>query len=235
MKREIGETELDIIYEDQWIIVVDKPSGLLSISTGREGEITAYSIMRKYMEGAHPRSRDRRIHNDWQRLFIVHRLDKDTSGVLIFAKDAHTKEILQTHWNEIVLERQYIAIVEGRPSKDEGRIQTFLFQDPISYKIWSSSRDNGGKIAITDYHLLKSNNNYSMVEFQLQTGRKNQIRVHCQDLGCPIAGDKKYGAKTNPIGRLALHARCICLVHPYKNEEFEFISKLPNIFKRIKF
>ena len=250
MPNPSSELQLHIIYEDEWIIVVDTPAGLLTMSTGKEGEVTAYSILRQYVqdqqrgrgrqrfvhreERNHDR-RDRRIHNDWQRLFIVHRLDRDTSGVLIFAKDQQTKDILQDNWNEIVLTRRYIALVEGHPAQAEGTIQTYLFQDPISLMVRSSVKDNGGKIAITHYRTLKSNAEYSLLECELETGRKNQIRVHCQDLGCPIAGDRKYGAKSNPLARLGLHAECVCLIHPYKNEEFEFHSKLPRIFKRIKF
>ncbi len=227
---------LDIIYEDEWIIVIDKPSGLLTMSTGAEGEVTAYSLTRAYVEGRRPQDRRRgRYGRQEQGLFIVHRLDRDTSGLLIFAKDIRTKEILQEHWNELLLSRCYTAIVEGHPAQPEGTLKTYLFQDPISLRVWSSPKDNGGKLAITRYRTMKQNQDYTMLECELETGRKNQIRVQCEGMGCPVAGDRRYGAKTNPLGRLALHARRIVLIHPYENEEFEFSSKLPDVFRRIKF
>lgn len=231
--------KLKFLYEDEWIIVVEKTAGLLTMSAGREGEETAYSILTAYMaekEGfRNGRARNGHGRRRQQNLFIVHRLDRDTSGILVFAKDFQTKEILQTHWDEIMLSRKYIAIVEGRPAPEEGIIRTWLTEDPRSLKVWSSPRNNGGKLAVTRYRTIRRNNTYSMIECELETGRKNQIRVHCAGMGCPIAGDRKYGAKTSPINRMALHAQSIVMLHPYLDGEFEFTSKLPNAFRKVRF
>lgn len=225
--RSVGEQKqnpnhkVKIVYEDDYIIVVDKKPGVLSMSTGKDGEQTAYSVVLEHV---------RRRHRD-NRIFIVHRLDRDTSGLLLFAKSQEIQELLQRYWNENVIERKYVAVVEGCPEKDKGRIISWLTENPKSLKISSSPIDNGGKKAVTDYALIKFNGHYSMLEVSLQTGRKNQIRVQLASIGHPVAGDKRYGAKTNPLGRLCLHARILSFVHPATGEIMRFDTDIPSIFR----
>lgn len=215
--------DLEIIYEDDWMIVVDKPSGLLSMSTGKPGEDTVYS----------------RIHDYIGRIFIVHRLDKDTSGLLVFAKDEDTKLALQENWKEAVLERKYTAILEGRIDDEEGWIESWLYESPKSMKVHcyglrpGDSPDRpprkGWQFATTrcrtQEHLTIERKEYTRVEFKLETGRKNQIRVHSEWIGHPIAGDRKYGAATNPFGRLALHAHTLSFIHPWTGKIMRFTSR----------
>lgn len=210
-----------IVYEDDHIIVVDKKPGVLTMSTGREGEQTAYSVMMDHV----------RHYNRDNRVFIVHRLDRDTSGLLLFAKSEEMQEILQRNWNENIIRRTYVAVVEGRVEKNEDRIVSWLIENPRSLKMESSPTDNGGKQAITRYRRLKDNGNYSLVELNLETGRKNQIRVQMASIGHPIAGDKRYGAQTNPIGRLCLHARTLKFIHPDNGQVMNFDTDIPEAFR----
>lgn len=205
-----GRRKLDILYEDDCIIVADKPSGLLTMSTGKEGEITAYSILTDYVRSARGGKNTR----DKGRIFIVHRLDRDTSGVIVFAKDEQTKHALQDDWNETILERKYIAAVEGTLEYDEGTVASYLKDNPKSMKVSSSWTDNGGKYSVTHFKVLRSSGQYSLVEFELETGRKNQIRVHASVIGNPVAGDRKYGSASNPLHRLCLHASTLVFHHP---------------------
>ena len=218
-----GRRKLDILYEDDCIIVADKPSGLLTMSTGKEGEITAYSILTDYVRSA----RGGRNTRDKGRIFIVHRLDRDTSGVIVFAKDEQTKHALQDDWNETILERKYIAAVEGTLEYDEGTVASYLKDNPKSMKVSSSWTDNGGKYSVTHFKVLRSSGQYSLVEFELETGRKNQIRVHASVIGNPVAGDRKYGAASNPFGRLALHAATLSFRHPHTGKILTFTSPVP--------
>ncbi|MGM9734827.1 MAG: RluA family pseudouridine synthase [Candidatus Cryptobacteroides sp.] len=232
---------MEIIYEDEWLIVVNKPSGLLTMSTGRADDVTAYSLLTDYVRQKSGRRRD----VGQERIFIVHRLDRDTSGLLLFAKDQDTKEMLQENWNETVLERKYVAILEGHIDSEEGWIETWLRENPKSMKMQCMAAgkgedpdrlmNDGWKFASSHCHTLNKgmidNQAYTMVEFELETGRKNQIRVHAQWIGHPVAGDRKYGAKTNPIGRLALHARTLSFTHPRTGNPLSFTSRLPKGFK----
>ena len=226
-----GRNGLEILYEDGSIIVADKPGGLLTMSTGREGEITAYSILTDYVRSGRG-SRDRK-QGERRRIFIVHRLDRDTSGVIVFAKDPETKYALQEDWNEIVLERKYVAVLEGTPARQEGTIASYLRDNPKSMKVSSSMTDNGGKYSVTHYRVIRPAEDYALVEFELETGRKNQIRVHAADIGHPVAGDRKYGARTNPIRRLALHARILSFRHPYTGETLTFDTGIPRQFLKL--
>lgn len=218
---------LAIIYEDEWIIVVDKPSGLLTMSTGRSGEETAYSMLQDYISKG--------------RIFIVHRLDRDTSGLLVFAKDEETKRALQDNWEDAVIERKYHALLEGRIEDEEGWIETWLYESPKSFKVHVYALEKGQdrnrpprkdwKFASTHCRTLGHHSiegrSYTAVEFELETGRKNQIRAHASWIGHPIAGDRKYGAGTNPIGRLALHARTLAFIHPWTGKTMRFNAELP--------
>lgn len=226
VKKRGGEkdTRVKIVFEDDWLIVVDKRSGVLSMSTGRPGETTAYSLLSDYVK---------RVYGKDSKIFIVHRIDRETSGLIIFSKDEKTKHALQENWNSSVLERKYCAILEGRPSEDQGTVHSWLSENPKSLKVTSSPTDDGGKESVTHYRVLSHGKHYSLVEFELETGRKHQIRVHSALLGCPVTGDRRYGAADNPAGRIALHARSIVFRHPVTGKVMSFDTGLPNIFKAV--
>jgi len=212
---------INILYEDKDIIVIDKPSGLLSISTQKEKEITAYHIIMNYLK-----SKNKNSH-----IFVVHRLDKDTSGVLMFAKNEKVKYLYQDNWNDIVNKRTYIGIVEGIVKEKSKTIKTYLTEDNFN-KVYSTSKKEG-KEAITHYKLLKSNTKFSLLEINIDTGRKNQIRVHMSELNNPILGDKKYGSKYNSIKRLGLHAYKLKIKNPITNKEMNFVAPIPFEFLEI--
>jgi len=212
---------ITILFEDKDIIVVEKESGLLSMSTGKKSDRTAYSILKDHVKNENSRNK----------VFIVHRLDRETSGVMIFAKTALAQQLFQSEWKTYVLNRTYNALVEGRVKTKEGVITSWL-KENRAFVVYSSPKNNGGKKAISYYKVLKQNSRNSLVEVSLETGRKNQIRVHMQDLGHSIVGDKKYGASTNPIKRIGLHARTIEFKHPITGKVMKFTSEVPNSFKR---
>ena len=207
---------LNIVYEDNDLIVVEKASGLLSMGTERDKTKTAYHILNDYVKSKNPRNH----------VLILHRLDKETSGIMMFAKNLKTQEILQKNWNEMILERKYVAILEGCPREEQGQVKSYITENKAF--VVHSARD--GKLAITNYTVLKSNRQYSLVELNLETGRKNQIRVHMQELGHPVAGDKKYGATKDPIRRLALHAFKLHFTHPITGKEMKFETPIPSKF-----
>ena len=221
---EIGQAKTNydlpfsILYEDNYLVVIDKPAGLLTMGTDREKDKTAY-----HQVGVYLKKKDPKAH-----VFIVHRLDQDTSGVLIFAKDEKTKKLLQEHWNERVSLRQYIALVEGCPKKKKGTINQPLKESKTQMVYISKD----GKEAITDYEVMVTNHYYSVIACRLRTGRKNQIRVHLSSISCPIVGDDKYGASTNPLRRLGLHCEKIKFKHPYSNEDLLIEAKLPDVFQK---
>lgn len=221
-KKEFHSSLLKIIYEDAYLIVADKREGLLSIATERQRERTAYSILTEYVQRS---ARQRRI-------FIVHRLDKDTSGLMVFAKDEKTKRTLQDNWRQIVTDRRYVAVLSGEMEKEEGTVTSWLKDNQV-YVTYSSVNDNGGDRAITHYQVIKRRNNYTLVEVKLETGRKNQIRVHMQNLQHPVIGDIKYGNGDNPIGRLGLHAFKLCFYHPVTKELLNFETPYPASFKQL--
>lgn len=210
---------INILYEDKDIIVIDKPSGLLSISTQKEKEITAYHIVMNYLK-------NKNCH-----IFIIHRLDKDTSGVLMFAKNEKVKHLYQNNWNNIVSKRTYIGIVEGIVKEKSKTIKTYLKEDNFN-KVYSTNKKDG-KEAITHYKMIKSNNKFSLLEINIDTGRKNQIRVHMSELNNPIIGDKKYGSKYNPIKRLGLHAYKLKVKNPITNKQMNFVAPIPFEFLEI--
>ncbi|MDE6175594.1 MAG: RluA family pseudouridine synthase, partial [Duncaniella sp.] len=189
---------LKLIYEDDDIIVVNKGYGLLSMGTDKIKEGTAYNILREYLKWQDPRNK----------LFIVHRLDRDTSGLMVFAKSQEAKEKLQHNWNNMVIARKYLAVVEGKPDPEEGEVRSYLAENS-RFEVYSTDKPEEGQLAVTRYRTLRSRNGYSLMEVSLDTGRKNQIRVHMKDLGHPIAGDRRYGAKSSPIHRMALHAQTL--------------------------
>lgn len=210
---------LNIIYENDEFVVINKPAGLLSMSDGHEKEKTAYHMVSEYLKNK----------NKNNKVFIVHRLDRETSGVLMFCKNEKIRNILQDNWNDIVDKRGYIAFVEGKMKKKKGIIKNYLAQSQTQ-QVYITSKEKG-KLAITHYRVIKESRYYSLLEIFLDTGRKNQIRVHLSSLGHPIVGDKKYGAKYNPIKRMGLHAHIFAFTHPLTHEKFEFVAKTPESFQ----
>jgi len=210
---------IKIIHEDDDIIIIDKEAGMLSIATDREKTKTAYSMLSAHVKSQSPDNR----------IFVVHRLDRDTSGLMMFAKNENVKRKVQSSWEESISERTYIAVVEGIPVKPEGTITSFLHESKAMI-VYSSQNPEHGQKAITHYETMQTGNIYALLKVNLDTGRKNQIRVHLQTLGYPIAGDKKYGAKTNPIGRLGLHAWVLAFEHPVSHEKLRFETSIPGKF-----
>ncbi len=213
--------DFKILFEDDALIVVDKPAGLLTIASDKEKEKTAYHQVRAYVQAKNPK----------HRIFVVHRLDRDTSGVLVFAKNEKLKKDLQDNWEFFVKHRVYEAVVEGRLPQSTGTIESYL-HETATHLVYSAS-PKGGKKAVTKYDVLRTEGKYSLVRLYLQTGRKNQIRVHMKEAGCPVAGDKKYDAKTNPIHRLALHASSLSLTRPDTNETLTWTSRLPRLLANL--
>ncbi|RLL40387.1 RluA family pseudouridine synthase [Oceanobacillus piezotolerans] len=218
-KREDVLTGMKILFEDEDIIVINKDAGLLTIATEKEKKLTAYFQLTEYVKRKNPQGR----------IFIVHRLDKDTSGVMLFAKKEKVKRKLQDDWKDMVKERTYVALVEGDVKNPTGKIKSWL-KESKTHMVYSSPVKNDGQLAITHYKKLQSNGRFSLLELQLETGRKNQIRVHMQDIGHSIVGDKKYGASENPIGRLGLHAKVLSFHHPYNNRLMLFRADVPKSF-----
>jgi len=210
-----------VLYEDADIIVIDKPAGMLSVSTDKESGNTAYRIVNDYVQA-----------RGGARVFIVHRLDRETSGVLLLAKSEPVKRKLQENWDDCAVQRGYTAVVEGNVQPPEGKITSWLKQT-ATLLVYSSGKKGDGKLAVTNYRTLQASDEYSLLEISLETGRKNQIRVHMKDMGHPVAGDKKYGAHTNPFGRLALHAGVLVVRHPASGEEMRFESPVPGTWKKL--
>jgi 23S rRNA pseudouridine1911/1915/1917 synthase len=210
---------LNIIFEDQFIIVIEKQAGLLSIATATAKEQTAFSILSEHVKKRDPKNK----------IFVLHRLDRDTSGVMMFAKSEEVQQLLQNAWKESVLERSYIAVVEGPVTQEQGTIISWLTESK-ALKMYSSRTPNDGQKAVTNYRVLKKNKHYSLLEVNLETGRKNQIRVHMQDIGHSVIGDKKYGATKQPIARLGLHARVLAFRHPITGEQLRYESNIPQEF-----
>lgn len=213
---------LRIVYEDDWIIVVHKDSGLLTIATETEKEHTAFAYLSAYLK----------FYRRTDKIFIVHRIDRMTSGLLIFAKNENVQRILRSNWDEMVLSRQYVAVVEGRMEYTEGTVSTWLDEDPVSTRVYVS-RPGVGKRAVTHYRLIDEVPGLSLLELELETGRKNQIRVHMKHIGHTLAGDKKYGSKIDPIGRLCLHARQIEFEHPMTGRTLNFETPIPSEFLKL--
>ncbi|MEZ5103482.1 MAG: RNA pseudouridine synthase [Draconibacterium sp.] len=214
--------EFTVVFEDDHFIVIDKAAGLLSMATKNEKRNTAFSMLSDYVKKQDAENR----------IFIVHRLDRETSGLMVFAKNEKVKHILQENWNEAVLEKTYVAVVEGVVNEKEGTIVSYLFEDKV-FRVHSTQNPKKGLKAITHFSLMRSNKNYSLLKVNIETGRKNQIRVHMQELGHTIVGDKKYGATESPIRRLGLHAQKLAFIHPVTGENLVFETKIPSAFLRL--
>lgn len=210
-----------IVYEDRWLIVVEKNIGILSMAAGHSS-LNVKSVLDDYFK----KSRQKCTAH------VVHRLDRDTSGLMVYAKDIETEQILEHNWHQIVYDRRYVAVLSGEVIQDEGTIENWL-KDNKAYVTYSSPTDNGGKLAITHYHVMARTTEHSLVEFKLETGRKNQIRVHASDMGHPVCGDPKYGNGDDPLHRLCLHAWLLCFTHPVTGQPMEFETPVPTAFKQL--
>ena len=218
--REKVAKNIDIIYEDKDIIVINKPSGLLTVATEKEKNKTAYHLVMEYLKKK----------NKNNRIFIIHRLDKDTSGIIMFAKNERAKHLYQDNWNDIVKKRCYYAVIDGKMENKEGMIKSYLKENG---NMVYSVKDRSGKLAITEYKVLKERKNISLLDINLKTGRKNQIRVHMKENKTPILGDLKYGEKSKLINRLALHAYKLELINPVTKKLLTFEINMPNEFKML--
>lgn len=218
--REKVAKNIDIIYEDKDIIVINKPSGLLTVATEKEKNKTAYHLVMEYLKKK----------NKNNRIFVIHRLDKDTSGIIMFAKNERAKHLYQDNWNDIVKKRCYYAVIDGKMENKEGTIKSYLKENG---NMVYSVKDRSGKLAITEYKVLKERKNISLLDINLKTGRKNQIRVHMKENKTPILGDLKYGEKSKLINRLALHAYKLELINPVTKKLLTFEINMPNEFKML--
>lgn len=213
---------LEILYEDDATLVVNKPAGLLTVSTPTNKTRTVHYILTDYVRKGNPKSK--------KELFVVHRLDQWTSGVLVFAKSLKVREQLQDQWTRV--EKKYAAVVHGRLTPSEGIISSYLAENK-AFKVYSTNDPKKGKLAQTAYTTLKTNEQFSLLEITLLTGRKNQIRVHMADQGHPVVGDRKYGDPDDPCRRLALHAKSISFTHPATGRAMTFNTKAPADFGRL--
>ena len=210
---------MKIVYEDDDIIIINKGYGLLSMGNDKVKEGTAYSILKDYVKWSNPANK----------IFIVHRLDRDTSGLMMFAKTPEAKEAMQHNWNNMVLNRKYLAVVEGAPEEAQGTIRSYLVENS-KFEVYSTDNPEEGQLAVTRYKTLSAGKRFALLEVELDTGRKNQIRVHMKDIGHPISGDRKYGASPSPIHRLCLHAQTLRFIHPVTRREMNFTTPVPSSF-----
>lgn len=210
-----------IVYEDQYLVVIEKNVGVLSMAAGHSS-LNVKAILDDYFKQTRQKCT----------AHVVHRLDRDTSGLMVYAKDKHTELLLEEDWHNIVYDRRYVAVVSGEMRETDGVIANWL-KDNKAYFTYSSPVDNGGKYAVTHFHVLERSPHYSLVEYRLDTGRKNQIRVHSADMGHPVCGDVKYGNGDDIIGRLCLHAYILCFYHPITHRQMEFAMPIPPAFKTI--
>ena len=231
---ELRHPKLRIVYEDDALIIVEKKNGLLTVPYNpKSSEMTAYSILKEYVK---KQSKRNTVH-------VVHRLDRETSGVLVFAKSPELQEYMRTYWRQLVTKRTYVALVEGQFEQKEGTITTWLTEDPHTGMVYSSPKDDGGQKSVTHYKVIKSTIlgeddqalPVSLIELNLETGRTNQIRVHMATIGHPVVGDRKYGHgnESSPIDRLCLHARVLEFVHPMTEKKVRFEASTPKEFARI--
>ena len=216
---------IKLVYEDNDIIVVDKGYGVLSTAAGKPSDDTVYNIVKKYARGF----------SDKANVYVVHRLDRDTSGLMLLTRTKQARDKLISNWNNMVIDRKYIAIVEGKVGQKEGTVKSFLAENPDTFEMYSTDDKKLGRLAVTRYRVVEQGSHFAMVELEIKTGRKNQIRVHMHDLGNPVSGDRKYGGHPSPINRIALHATTLAIVHPITGKAVTFTSPVPdNFLKMIK-
>lgn len=220
--RRVVAPPFEILHEDEHIIAINKPAGLLTIATDTEKINTAYYLLTAYLKERNPENPER--------VFIVHRLDRDTSGVVLFAKTETAKRTLQDNWTEA--DKKYFVISEGIPKSKAGTLQSYL-RETKTFKVYSTNKSEDSKLAVTNYEVLKTGNGCSLLEIDLETGRKNQIRVQLADMGNPVVGDKKYGATINPFRRLALHAHTLSFNHPVTNKRMHLKCRMPAELRKL--
>ncbi len=213
---------LSIIYEDNHLILIDKFPGILAIATDKGNQLTAYNTLSNHVK----------IQGADRKVFVVHRLDRETSGLMMYCKSQLIQAQLQKNWHQVITERAYLAVVEGHPANNKGTIKSFLKENK-ALLMYSTEDETDAQLAITHYQTLNTNKHYSMLKVNPETGRKNQIRVHMQDIGHPIVGDRKYGSTTNPIGRLGLHAWVLAFIHPVTQKPMRFESTIPKKFSQL--
>ncbi len=211
--------ELKIVYQDLDLIVINKPAGLLTVATDKEKRKTAYSMLSRYVKTEHPDNK----------IFIIHRIDRETSGLLMFARNEAVKRKIQETWNTTISQRTYVAVVEGQVVQEKGTITSWLTESK-AFIVYSSQNPKLGQKAVTHYKKMKGNSTYSLLQINLETGRKHQIRVHMQDINHTIIGDKKYGSRLNPIRRMGLHAQVLAFTHPTTGEPCHFETAIPQKF-----
>ncbi|WP_430972993.1 RluA family pseudouridine synthase [Sunxiuqinia rutila] len=211
-----------VVHEDKDLIVVNKNAGLLTTATDKENRETVFSILSNYLK-----EQDKS-----NNIYVVHRLDRETSGLIVFAKSKEMQELLQESWKQSADSRSYLAVIEGKLDPAEGTHRSYLFQSKI-FKVHSSQDPDKGDLAVTHYSTIKSNELYSLLKVSMEPGRKNQVRVHLQDLKHPVIGDKKYGSKSNPIGRLGLHAWVLAFKHPVSGKNLRFETSIPGSFLKL--
>ena len=212
---------IKLVYEDRYLVVIEKKPGILSMAAGHSS-LNVKTVLDNYFKQTRQRCQ----------AHVVHRLDRETSGLMIYAKDKQTELALEADWHNIVFDRRYVAVLSGEVVDNEGTIANWL-KDNKAYVTYSSPVDNGGKYAVTHFHVLARTYEHSLVEFKLETGRKNQIRVHAADMGHPVCGDIKYGNGDDPLGRLCLHAFKLCFYHPINHRPMEFETELPQTFRKL--
>lgn len=220
-KMAFRSNDLGVVYEDPYLLIIDKRAGLLSMSNNTRQQ-TVQTVLNRYLEKGGSRCTSH----------LVHRLDRDTSGLMVYAKDVKTQRSLVEGWQQLVTDRRYVALVSGELKDKKGVIKSWLTEDK-HFVTHSSPVDNGGKYAVTHYNVLRSSNNYSLVELELETGRKNQIRVHLADLGHPIVGDFKYGSSDESLMRLGLHAYLLAFRHPVTGKYLHFETPIPDSFEKL--
>ena len=219
----LEHARIHVVYEDEALIAVEKPSGLLTVATSDDKTDTLFYRLNEYFRSVCPAN--------WDRARVVHRLDRETSGIVLFAKSTQVQSLLQAAWPEVV--KTYLAVVEGRPQRKRGTITSYL-TETTALQVYSNDHQTvGSRLAITHYRLLQSRGDLSLLEVRLETGRKHQIRVHLAGLGCPVAGDRRYRAKSNPCERLALHANSLALAHPLAGKRLDFNSPLPSALHKL--
>lgn len=221
-KQKLEHSQLKVVFEDDSIIIVYKNEGFLTVGTDREKIQTVYHVLNQYMKS----------YGRENRIYVVHRLDRETSGLLVFAKSKEVQEKLQSNWESLMIERSYTAIVKGQMPQTNGVIKAYLWEDK-QLRMHASATDNGGQYAETKYAVLGTKGPYTMVQLWLKTGRKNQIRVHLQSVGCPIVGDKKYGGPSSPIKRVCLHAGLLVFKHPETGQVLRFEWPVPASFNKL--
>lgn len=217
-KPRVISGNLRIIYQDAHLVAIDKPTGVLSVAANFEKDETVYKFLKQHFGS--------------KRVFVVHRLDQDTSGVMLFALTEKAQEALKEMFEKHEMGREYVAIVEGKFDTRAGTWQNYVYEDP-NYVMRVTEDPQKGKKAVTHYTVIGNQKNFTRLKLTLETGRKNQIRVHCQQAGHPVIGDKKYGAKTNPIKRIGLHARCLSFLHPILKKNMSFVSPIPPAFDNL--